>query len=50
MAASGVQILTVCIAIGLLQSLGSSFGKILSSVGQLVCTMVDQRHLVKAAA
>ena len=37
----GVQILTVCIAIGLLQSLGSSFGKkSLSSVGQLVCTMV----------
>ena len=37
----GVQILTVCIAIGLLQSLGTSFGKkSLSSIGQLVCTMV----------
>ena len=36
-----VQILTVCIAVGLLQSLASSFGKkSLAGIGQLICTMV----------
>ena len=36
-----VQILTVCVAVGLLQNLASSFGKkSLAGLGQLVCTMV----------